>query len=391
MNFTSLDDLAQHREAARLWAVENIRPDWAREQYQSETNHTAELHALLARDGILGAGWPRAYGGSEVNPDFARAVLDEVSDAGLYTDGWATTNMVLQTIQSLGSEEQKTTILPAALRGEVLIALGYTEPDSGSDVAAAKTRALRDGDEWTIDGQKMFTSSAHFCTHVFVLTRTNPDVAKHKGLTMFLVPTNVEGFELQPIRTLGGPRLNATFYSQVRVSDSMRVGDVDDGWRVMREALIHERAGSKGMAKPALAAKAAALAMSSDRSDGTTLYDDPRNRERLARIAIDEEVGRLLGQRVRWMSSIGQSPGVEGSMAKLFTSEAALRHYSELLDMLGADGVLQPGAGGAALDGELEAHFRSSVVRTIYGGASEIQRDIIAEGRLGLPRNRPRG
>jgi alkylation response protein AidB-like acyl-CoA dehydrogenase len=277
------------------------------------------------------------------------------------------------------------------LRGEILIALGYSEPDSGSDVAAAKTRAERDGDEWVINGQKMFTSTAQSCSHVFVLARTDPDLPKHKGLTMFLVPTDTAGFELQPIYTLGGQRTNATFYSDLRVPDSMRIGEVNEGWRVMRVALVYERGGGgRGSSGPTLAEKVAAWALSTIRPDGTTYYDDPKNRERFARIAIDEEVGRLLGLRVRWMNAQGELPGVEGSMGKLFGSEAAQRHYSELLDMLGPEGVLQPGSTGAPLDGEIEAHFRSTVVGTIYGGSSEIQREIIAEGRLGLPRNRPK-
>ena len=143
-------------------------------------------------------------------------------------------------------------------------------------------------------------------------------------------------------------------------------------------------------AGPTLAERVATWAMSTNRIDGGTYYDDARNKERLARIAIDEEVARLLGMRVRWMNDIGELPGVEGSMTKLFSSEADLRHYSELVDMLGPEGVLRPESGGAPLGGELEHHFRSTVVGTIYGGASEIQREIIAEGRLGLPRNRPK-
>jgi hypothetical protein len=298
--------------------------------------------------------------------------------------------MVIRTIRHVGTDEQKTTIIPAALQGEIVIALGYSEPDSGSDVAAAKTRAVKDGDEWVIDGQKMFTSTAQASSHVFVLARTNPDVPKHKGLTMFLVPTDAPGFELQPIYTLGGQQTNATFYSGVRVPDSMRIGGVDEGWRVMRVALVFERGGGRVAAGETLAEKEATWAMSTEGADGTTLYDDPVNRERLARIAVEEEVGRLLELRVRWMNSVGDLPGVEGSMGKLFNSEAAQRHYGELVDMLGSAGVLQPGAPGAPLEGDLEAHFRSTVVATIYGGASEIQRDIIAQGRLGLPRNRPR-
>ena len=389
MDFVTVDDLAEHRQAAQSWLDTHVRPEWADEQYRSGTHHTEALHQQLAGDGILGAGWPPEYGGSDTDPDFARAVLDAVAGSGLYGDGWATTNMVIRTIRHSGTEAQKKAIIAGALRGEILIALGYSEPDSGSDVAAAKTRAVKDGDEWVIDGQKMFTSTAQSCSHIFVLARTNTDVPKHKGLTMFLVPTDTPGFELQPIYTLGGQRTNATFYSDLRVPDSMRIGGIDEGWRVMRVALVFERGGGRVSAGPTLAERAAAWAMSTERADGSTYYDDPVNRERLARIAIEGEVGRLLELRVRWMNAAGELPGLEGSMAKLFNSEAAQRHYGELVDMLGSAGVLQPGADGAPLNGDLEAHFRSTVVGTIYGGASEIQRDIIAQGRLGLPRNRP--
>lgn len=392
MDFSVTDDLAEHRAAAKAWVRRYVRPEWADEQYRTGTHQTLELHALLARDGMLGAGWEKEYGGSDVDPGLARAVSDEIRSLGILADGWATTNMVIRTIRQVGTEEQKRTVIPAALRGEVLIALGYSEPDSGSDVAAAKTTAQRDGDEWVINGQKMFTSSAQVSTHVFLLARTNPSVPKHKGLTMFLVPTDAEGYELQPIHTLGGQQTNATFYSDVRVPDSARIGGVDDGWAVMRVALVFERGGGpRGASGPTLAEKVARWARTARRDDGTAYFDDPTTRERLGRVAVDEEVGRLLGLRVRWLTDNGQLPGVEGSMAKLFNSEAALRHYSELLDLLGESGVLPPGAPDAPMGGTLEAAFRAAQVGTIYGGSSEIQREIVAERRLGLPRNRPTG
>ena len=385
MDFSVVDDLAEHREAARVWAEANVDPAWAKEQHESGTHQTAELHRLLARDGLLGAGWPPEYGGTDVDPGFAHAVMDELRSLGLMWDGWSTTVMVINTISHVGSEEQKRTIIPAALRGELLISLGYSEPDSGSDVAAASTRAVRDGEEWVIDGQKMFTSTAQVCSHVFVLTRTNTEVPKHKGLTLFLVPTAAAGFDLQPIYTLGGQQTNATFYSGVRVPDSARIGGVDVGWSVMHVALTFERAGDR-RAGVTLARKVADWVRHSGGEYGIDM-DDAVTRERLARIAIDEEVAGLLGMRVRWISESGGLPRAEGSMQKLFASEAALRHYSELVDMLGASGVLQ--GDGAPMGGDLEAHFRSTVVGTIYGGSSEIQREIISELRLGLPKSRP--
>ena len=392
MDFSTPDDLAEHRDAAKTWVRDNVRSEWAEEQYRTGTHETLELHALLARSGVLGAGWDKEYGGSDTDPGLAKAIIDEIRGLGIAGDGWATTNMVIRTIHHVGTEEQKRTLIPAALRGEILIALGYSEPDSGTDVAAAKTAAFRDGDEWVINGQKMFTSSAQVCTHVFVLARTNPSVPKHRGLTMFLVPTDAAGFERQPIYTLGGQQTNATFYTDIRVPDSARIGDVDEGWGVMRVALVFERGGAaRGSSTHTLSEAVAQWARGTRGEDGSVLFEDPSTKERLGRIAVDEEVARLLGLRVRWMSECGELPGVEGSMAKLFNSESALRHYSDVVDFLGDSGTLQPGAIDAPMGGKIEAGLRAAQVGTIYGGSSEIQREIIAERRLGLPRVRPNG
>ncbi len=390
MDFSEVDELAAHADAARAWADAHVRPEWAEEQHRSGCHQTPELHACLARDGILGAGWPSEYGGSDVDPAFARAVYDECARRGLLLDGWVTTAMVLHTIGHVGTEDQKRHYLPAGLRGELLVALGYSEPDSGSDVAAAKTAAVRDGAEWVVSGQKMFTSTAQVCSHVFVLARTNPDAPKHKGLSLFLVPTDSPGYEIQPIHTLGGQVTNATFYADVRVPDSARIGGVDEGWSVMNVALVYER----GVASPAsieetLAPELAAWAREARRADGSLALDDPLVAERIGRIAVDEEVSRVFGQLVNWRAARGGLPGVEGSMRKLFFTEAHQRNYGHALDLLGADGVLAPDAPDAPAGGRFEQRFRIAVVETVYGGVSEILRDIIAERHLGLPRSRP--
>ena len=390
MDFWESDDLAAHRDAARAWADANVRPEWAAAQQRSGCHQTMDLHTRLARDGILGAGWAAEYGGSDVDPGFARAVFDELTRRGLLSDGWATTVMVTHTIAHVATEEQKRAYIPAALHGEMLIALGYSEPDSGSDVAAAKTTAVRDGEDWVINGQKMFTSTAQLASHVFVLARTNLDVPKHKGLTLFLVPTSSPGYEIQPIHTLGGQVTNATFYADVRVPDVARIGAVDAGWGVMKVALVYERGvGSTASMEQTLARDLAAWARQARRPDGSTVFDDPLTAERIGRIAVDEAVFRALDLQMRWQATKGELPQVEGSMRKLFWGESAQRRYSDTLDILGAEGVLAPGATGAPAGGIFEHDFRAAVVTTVYGGASEILREIIAERRLGLPRNRP--
>jgi alkylation response protein AidB-like acyl-CoA dehydrogenase len=383
MDFALDDALAAHREEARAWFDANFDPVWADEQYRTGTHR-------LARDGILGAGWPVEYGGSDVDVDLFRAVNQAFKQAGVRMDAWMTSYMVLKTILRLGTEEQKQAYISGAMRGDVLIALGYTEPDSGSDVAAAKTTAVRDGDEWVIDGQKMFTSTAEACSHVIVLARTNPDVPKREGLTMFLVPTSSPGFEVQPIDTLGNQRTNTTFYTGVRVPDSARLGEVDGGWAVIRTALVFERGVGMPFTPLTVADELAEWAGETTRPDGSLVLDDPSVAERIGRMATESEVARLLAGRLEWMAAKGEMPGVEGSMSKLYRSEADQRHHRDALDVMGADGLLAPGAKDAPLDGRLEHGFRASVVETIYGGASEIMREMIAESRLGLPRNRQR-
>jgi hypothetical protein len=225
-----------------------------------------------------------------------------------------------------------------------------------------------------------------------MLTRTNVEVPKHKGLTTFIVPLASPGVEIQPIYTLDGVRTNATFYADVRVPDSARIGPVDGGWGVMHVALVFERSGTGGGhgTGPTLAEQVASWARQTRRDDGSRVFDDGTVKERLARIAIDAEVSRLLKLRTAWVSATGGLPGTEGSAAKLFSAESAQREHWDLLDILGASAVLSREAGDAPLAAAVEEEFRRGVVNTIRGGSSEIMREIVAERVLGLPRVRGR-
>ena len=363
--------IAEHLDAATI--------DRARE---TGTMHDWDLHRALAARGYLSAGWPTDVGGQGRSAIEVTALQQELSIAGAPVDGMGIATMVAATLMLVGNDWQRTEVLPRLLSGEAVPCLGYSEPDAGSDVAAVATRAVRDGEEWVVDGQKMFTTMAHEASYVFLLTRTSPDKAKHKGLTMFLVPMDTPGISVTPVHTLGGERTNITWYDGVRVPDHCRVGDVDAGWSVMHAALVYERNGTNWGEPHGLLESVATWAQANGR------LDDEAWRERLGRHAVRDEVGRLLLYRTAWMAAQGALPQVEGSMAKLFVTEWFTELASDLIDLIGVDATIPHGQPGAVLDGLVEHAYRHSTVTTIYGGSSEVQRGIIAERGLGLPRTR---
>jgi len=361
------------RSEVREFLAERLTGEMIERAHETGTMHDDELHRAIAARGYLAAGWPVDVGGQGRSAVEMTALMQELYGAGAPVDSMGIASMVAATLVLCGNEHQRSEIVPRILTGELLCCLGYSEPDAGSDVAAVTTRAERDGDEWVINGQKMFTTMAHVADYVFLLARTSLDKPKHKGLTMFLVPMDTPGIEVAPVHTLGGERTNITFYTGVRVPDRCRVGDVDAGWSVMHAALVYERNGANWGEPDRLVREAAAWARAA------AVIDDPLVADRLAEHAIAMEVARLLVYRTAWLAASGATTAVEGSMAKLFTTEAFTRAASELLDLLGARGAVQ---------GFFEHAYRHSTVTTIYGGSSEIQRGIIAEHGLGLPRTR---
>ena len=351
------------------------------------TMHDWGFHRALCEEGYLAAGWPVEFGGLGRSAIDQCVLMQELYGSGAPIDGLNIAAMVGATLLVCGTDEQKTAILPRILAGEVMCCLGYSEPDAGSDVAAVATKATRDGDDWVIEGQKMFTTMAQEAHYVFLLARSNPDVPKHKGLTMFLVPVDTPGIEITPVETMGGERTNITFYSDVRVPDAARVGEVDAGWSVMHAALVYERNSANWGEPNRLVESMADWAREPD-AHGARPFDDPAVRGVLARASTELEAGRLLLFRSAWLSSLGEMPQVEGSMAKLVLTEAFVRASSALLEVLGTAGLVPGGEPGSVLDGLVEHAFRHSVVTTIYGGSSEVQREIISGRGLGLPRNR---
>jgi len=388
MDFSLGTEVEAFRAEVGQFLAEHVTDDVIERAHRTGTIHDWELHRAMAAEGWLSAGWPEEYGGQGRSPLEMNALTEEMYLSGAPVDGLGVAALVAQALLIDGSDWQKQTIVPGILSGDVMCCLGYSEPDAGSDVAACATRAARDGDEWVINGQKMFTTLAHEAQYVFLLTRTNTEVAKHKGLTMFVVPMDSPGIEITPVHTMGGERTNITFYTDVRVDDRYRVGAVDGGWNVMMTALVFERNSAWCGESVRLLDHAVAWASTTRDEHGRRMIDDPLVRERLARAAIGNEVSNLLGWRAAWMASEGQLPGVEGTMAKLFTTEHYQRAADDLIDVLGAEGLRRHGEPGAAASGWIEATYRHCQVTTIYGGTSEVCRGIIAERGLGLPRSR---
>ena len=378
MDFRFDPETEAFRSEVRAFIAEHLTPEIVARAHATGTMHDWGFHRALCERGYLAAGWPREFGGLGLAAIDQTLLMQELYASGAPIDGLNIASMVGATLLVCGTDFQKEDILPRILAGEVMCCLGYSEPDAGTDVAAGATRAVRDGDEWVINGQKMFTTMAQEARYVFLLCRTNLEVAKHKGLTMFLVPIDTPGIEINAVATMGGERTNITFYSDVRVPDGCRVGEVDAGWSVMHAALVYERT-SANWGEPDHLVEAMAAWAQAPAADATRPFDDAIVRAALARWSTELEVGRLLLFRAAWCSAQGEMPQVEGSMAKLHITEAFVRAASELIDLLGVAGLA---------NGLVEHAFRHAVVTTIYGGSSEIQREIIAGRGLGLPRSR---
>jgi alkylation response protein AidB-like acyl-CoA dehydrogenase len=376
------------RREAQDFLAEAFTPDVRRTMEETGVHHSWDFHRKLVARGWLAPGWPKEFGGQGRDPLEILAFAEELQRAGAPTYGVGTTLMIAGVIRHIGTEEQKQLILPPALRGEIIIVLGFTEPESGSDVAAAQTRAVRDGDQWVINGQKMFTTNAQEADYAFMLTRTNTEVPKHQGLTTFLVPLKQPGVEIREVRTISGERTNLTFYTDVRVDDSLRIGEVDGGWDTMAVGLTLERSGAQGGQSFRLLAAMEHWAATAVDPAGRPRAADPTVLARLGRAAAENEVSTLLARRSAWVQSTGGLPGVEGSMAKLFASEALTRQGGDFMDMLGPDGTRSTGDPTAVEGGAAEFALRFALGATTYGGTSEIQRNIIAQRGLGLPRAR---
>tara|TARA_B110000444_G_scaffold238608_1_gene252332 strand:- start:548 stop:1711 length:1164 start_codon:yes stop_codon:yes gene_type:complete len=349
--------------------------------------HEWALYKKLAAEGWVSAAWPEEYGGAGRDPYEILTLYWELSKADFPWFGLLNNSFLGHTLMALGTEKQKKELVPAIAAGEICMALGYSEPSSGSDVASARTTACKEGEDWIIDGQKMFTTIAHMSQYIFTLTRTNSIESKHQGLTMFLVPTDSKGVEIHPIYTVGGERTNAVFFDKVKISDNLRVGDVNGGWAVIRFALGLEQAMGYSDRHQAYLENVENWALAKA-EDGSIPIQSSGVQERLAQTAINAEVSKLLCHRSTWIRAQGGDVGAAGPMTKSLSSILFSADCHQWIDFLGPEGAIEHGSDGALAGGIFPQTYRATPVTTIYGGTVEILRSIIAQIGLGLPRSR---
>jgi alkylation response protein AidB-like acyl-CoA dehydrogenase len=341
----------------------------------------------LGRDGWLTLSWPSEYGGRDGSMLDQLIFTDEAAIAGVPVP-FLTLNTVGPTIMRYGTPEQKEHYLPRIAAGELHFSIGYSEPEAGTDLAALRTRAVRDGDSYVINGQKMWTSLIRYADYVWLACRTDPDLPRHKGLSILIVPTTSPGFSWTPVPTVTGVTTSATYYSDVRVPAAALVGEENRGWSLITNQLNHERVALTSAAPVRSALRAVRdWAASARLASGQRVIDAEWVQLNLARVHAKAEFLQLVNWRIAAEAGHGLGPAA-ASATKVFGTEFAIEAYRLLMEVLGASAHVREGSPGAVLAGRIERMRRSALILTFGGGTNEVQRDIIAAAGLGLPHAR---
>jgi alkylation response protein AidB-like acyl-CoA dehydrogenase len=374
-----------------------------------------EVVRQLGRDGWLALAWPVEHGGGGRTPLEQLIFADEAATAGVPVP-FLTINTVGPTIMRYGTPQQREEYLPKIAAGEIHFSIGYSEPEAGTDLAALRTRAVRDGDDYVINGQKMWTSLIRYADYVWLACRTDPDAPRHRGLSILIVPADSPGLSWTPVRTVAGPTTSATYYSDVRVPAGALVGTENAGWPLITNQLNHERVALTSAAPLRLSlAEVRAWANETALTDGRRVIDQEWVRLHLARVHAKVEFLKLLNWRIatepgaeptrggkpqttpeyeptrggkpQTTPGVGPSPAA-ASATKVYGTELAIEAYRLLMEVLGANAVVRDGSRGALLGGRIERLRRTALILTFGGGTNEVQRDIIAATALGLPAGR---
>lgn len=390
MDFSETPDQAGLRTSIRQYLRDLITPEVRGQLMREDEGSPLYLSLIkqMGQAGWLGLGWPREYGGRGFGPVEQLIVVDEIKRAGAPLN-FVTIGTVGPALIAAGTDEQRQRFLPPILRGELHVAIGYTETGAGTDLASLRTRAVRDGDSYIVNGAKAYTARAQFAQYIWLACRTDTEAPKHQGISILMVPTTSPGFSWSPVRTVGGMLTTMTTYEDVRVHCSLLIGEENQGWRLITAQLNQERVGH------------AAFAGLADRlfedtvewcrrpgRNGRRLIDEHWVQSDLARVKAKLAALRLVNQRMASIMAAGQLPPAEAAAAKVFGTETVVDVYRRLLGVLGPLSYLPAGSAGAVLHGELERAARESQTMTFGGGTNDIQRQLIAWHGLGMKRDR---
>jgi len=374
-----LDNEKEHPDAG-----ENMDPDRESDSWFANSPERRGFVKRLGQAGYLGMSWGVEYGGKDKGSIYDYLLNEELSRVGAPLIGKGV-GCIGKTIIAHGSEKLKKEFLPKILNAEIEFALGYSEPSAGSDLASLKLRAERRGDQWVLNGQKMWTSSAHFADWCWLAARTDPAAPKHKGISVFLVPLDQPGITISEIKTMGGHRTNQVFYDDVTLSDDYLVGEANKGWTYVCEALDFERFTLYTISPLLVKLEALVELLKITRRDGVALAEMPVVRSQMAHLSSEVEIAKMLQRRVICSAMKNNVPTVEAAMYKLYSTVLGRRMTDFALDTLGPMGLLTRGVPEAPANGKWEKSYRATAVDTIGGGTSEIQKNIIASRGLGLP------
>ena len=358
-----------------------LKEELARTSGESAGPQVKAFWRRLGADGYFGLGWPKEYGGGGRSVFYLHAFNYEMAYRGLPVPV-VTLNTVAPALMRVGSEEQKQKYMTGILRGQTEFCIGYTEPGAGTDLAALDTRAVRDGDSYVINGQKIFTTGAGHADYVWLAVRTDPEAPKHRGISLLIVPMTSEGLEVRPLYTMGGGRTNITFYDNVRVPVSELVGEENSGWHYMTTQLDFERLAISPV--PHIERVFQGLCdLFREEEIGA---GEPWTSVTLAGMAADVNALQIMDLKMAWMVQEGEIPYYEASLLKVLSTERQVRLLNDALQMLSDTGLLKRGSPGARLNGDIEGLLATSVVLLFGGGSNDVQRDIMATHGLGLPR-----
>ncbi len=347
---------------------------------------TRRVWKQMCADGWAGVGWPTSYGGQGRSAIEQFIFFDESMRAGAPVP-MLTINTIGPTLMNFGTDEQRSFFLPKILAGEIHFCIGYSEPGAGTDLASLATRAVRDGDEYVINGQKMWTSLSSDADYMWLAVRTDPDVKKHKGISILIVPMDTPGITLQPLRLMGEHDINAVFLDDVRVPVSSCVGGENQGWTLITNQLNHERVTlcSTGIVDRALT-DIRAWAQQTQLPDGRMVVDQEWVQLSLARVHAKLDALRLMNWQSAWEATNGVLDIGHCSAIKVYGTEFYLESFRLLFEILGPPGYLKSGTPGAVLQSRLEGLYRGMLILTFGGGTNEMQRDLITMFSLGFPR-----